>query len=201
MISGRDIVRLTVLALTLVLSPPVHAERDVASGDWSLPTLMGRLAETRSGTARFVERRVMQLVATPLQSSGVLRYTAPDRLEKQTLLPRPGRLTLAGDRVTIEREGESTQTIGLQDYPEVGALVAGLRATMAGDLATLELYYVVTLEGNAGDWSLRLRPKAERARKLVRDIRIAGQGGMLTRIDTEESDGDRSEMTIMPDGS
>ena len=189
------------LAACLALSPQARAERDVISGDWSLPALMARLAETRSGVARFEERRFLQLMSVPLQSSGVLSYTAPDRLEKQTLLPRPGRLSLVGDRVTIEREGERTQTIALGDYPEIGALVEGLRATMAGDLPTLERYYLVTLQGNAGDWSLRLQPKSERSRKLVREIRIAGHGGFLTRIDTEESDGDRTEMAITPEGS
>lgn len=199
MISGRNAIRLVALAACLALSPQARAERDVISGDWSLPALMARLAETRSGVARFEERRVLKMMSVPLHSSGVLSYTAPDRLEKQTLLPHPGRLSLVGDRVTIEREGERTQTISLGDYPEIGALVAGLRATMAGDLPTLERYYLVTLQGNAGDWSLRLQPKSERSRKLVSEILIAGRGGFLTRIDTEESDGDRSEMAITPE--
>lgn len=200
MIFGHDNLRLAVLAAVLLLAPPVRAERDVASGEWSLPALMAKLSETRSGNASFVERRFLQLVGTPLQSSGVLRYTAPDRLEKQTMLPRPARLTMVADRITIERENEATQTISLRDYPEISALVEGLRATMAGDLSTLERNYLLTLEGNAGDWSLRLQPKSERARRLVREIRIAGQGGLLVRIVTEESDGDRSEMAIAPEG-
>jgi outer membrane lipoprotein-sorting protein len=196
---GRDLRRFAACCFIAAASiSPACAERDVVSADWSLPALMARLAETRAGTASFTERRVLQLVSTPLLSSGTLSYIAPDRLEKRTLLPVTGRLVLAGDRVTIERQGEATQTISLQDYPEIGALVAGLRATMAGDLATLQRYYRVSLEGNAGAWSLRLQPLAERARKLVREIRIDGSGATLTRIDTEDADGDRTETTIVP---
>lgn len=198
MISGR---RLLAAALVLALAAsPVRAERDTASADWSIPALMARLAETRAGAATFVERRVLKMVAAPLQSSGVLRYTAPDRLEKQTLQPLPARLSLVGGRVTIEREGEATQTIGLADYPEIGALVEGLRATMAGDLPTLRRYYDVGLEGTAGAWMLTLRPRDARMQKLVREIRIAGSGGVLSRIDTIETDGDSTETIITPDG-
>lgn len=197
MISGRS---LAAVALFFALAAlPVRAERDAVSADWSLPMLMARLSETRAGSARFVERRVLQMVATPLLSSGVLRYTAPDRLEKQTLLPRPARLVLVGGRVTIERDGEATQTIGLSDYPEIGVLVEGVRATMAGDLSTLQRYYEVGLQGRADAWTLTLRPLAARMQTLVRDIRIAGSGGVLSRIDIFETDGDRTETIITPD--
>lgn len=202
MISGRRfaiaVVTRAVAAWALVASP-AWAERDAVSADWSLPTLMARLAETRGGTARFVEHRMLQMVATPLQSSGVLRYTAPDRLEKQTLLPRPTRLVLVGGRVTIEREGESTQTISLADYPEIAALVEGLRATMAGDFPTLQRYFEMGLEGNAGAWTLTLRPRQARMQTLVREMRVAGSGGVVSRVDTIETDGDRTETLITPD--
>ena len=82
--------------------------------------------------------------------------------------------------MTIERDGEATQTISLSDYPEIGALVEGLRATMAGDLSALRRYYDVGLEGNAGAWTLTLRPLDARMQKLVREIRIAGSGGLLS---------------------
>ncbi len=185
--------------MAVLLTSAARAEQDVVSDAWSMPALMARLAETKGGSAHFVERRVLQMVATPLQSSGVLRYAAPDRLEKQTLEPVPQRLLLVGGKVTIERAGETTQTISLSDYPEIAALVEGLRATMAGDLATLQRYYDVRLEGNAGAWALTLRPRDARMQKLVREIRIAGSGGLLARVDTVETDGDRTETVITPD--
>jgi hypothetical protein len=200
MISGRRFAGLASAAAVLaLLLTPARAERDTANAEWSLPMVMAFLAENRGGTARFAESRHLQMVATPLRSSGVLRYTAPDRLEKQTLQPRPARLALIGGRVTIEREGEASQTISLADYPEIGALVEGLRATLAGDFPALQRYYDVSLEGVAGAWTLTLRPRDARMQKLVREIRIAGSGGVLLRIDTIETDGDRTETIITPD--
>lgn len=198
MIFGRSLAG-AALALT-VCAAPAWAEPDTVNSNWTLPALMARLAQTQSETATFVERRTLQVVITPLQSSGTLRYIAPDRLEKQTLLPHFARLSVAAGLVTIEREGETTQTITLADYPEIGALVEGLRATMAGDLPALQRYYTVRLEGNAGAWSIILRPRDARMQKLVHEIKVTGNGGVLAQIDTIETDGDHSEMTITPAG-
>jgi hypothetical protein len=195
MISGLDR-RRVLLALLALGVAPARAEPDLT---WTVPELMARLRSVRSGSARFVEQRFLQIASVPLQSSGVLRYTAPDRLEKQTLAPQPGRLLIEGDRLTVERAGETTRSLSLRDVPEIGALVDGLRATMAGDLATLNRLYTLSLQGTASAWQLNLVPRDPRMRKLVAEIRIAGRFEALLRIDTLEADGDRTEMTIVAD--
>jgi hypothetical protein len=78
-------------------------------------------------------------------------------------------------------------------------LVAGIRATLAGNTATLTRYYTPTLTGSAADWSLRLEPQDARLRALLAVIRIRGEGSTIRSIETLERDGDRTEMTIMPD--
>jgi hypothetical protein len=190
------------LALVLVLAllpQATRAERDITAPSWGIPELMATLRQVRAGSARFVERRYLQVMTAPLQSSGILRYVAPDRLEKQTLLPQPGRLTIAGDQLTVERQGETTREVSLQDHPDIGALVAGVRATMAGDLATLTRLYTLSLQGNVTAWQLGLEPKDRHMRELVTAIVIKGSWNALSSVETTESDGDRSEMTIDPD--
>ncbi len=185
------------LAFALALWPAAgRAGRDIAAPRWGLAELMAGLSRVPSGTARFVERKYLQMTTAPLQSSGILRYVAPDRLEKQTLLPQPSRLTIAGDRLTVERPGEPARVISLQERPEIGALVAGVRATMAGDLTTLTRFYTTSLHGDAAGWQLDLSPREPHIRELVSIIRITGSGDALTGVETLESDGDRTEMTI-----
>ncbi len=188
------------LVLMLALSPqPARAERDITAPSWGIPELMASLRQVRAGSARFVERKYLQVMTAPLQSSGILRYVAPDRLEKQTLLPQPGRLLIAGDQLTVERQGETTHVVSLQDYPEIGALVAGVRATMAGDLATLDRLYTLSLQGNVTSWQLSLAPKDRHMRELVTSIRITGSWNTLAGVETQEGDGDHTEMTIDPE--
>ena len=166
---------------------------------FGVPALMAELASVRSGQAHFTERRTMALTPEPLQSQGFLRYWAPDRLEKQTLAPTPGDLLIEGDMVTVSQAGQPTRSISLRATPELAALVSGLRATMAGDLATLQRYYTLRLQGEAADWQLDLVPLDQRMKAVVAGIRISGSGATLRRVVTEEAGGDRSEMLITPD--
>jgi len=160
---------------------------------------MGAMQSVRIATARFVERKFVHLLNQPLQSSGTLTFVAPDRLQKQTLAPAPSRLTVVGDRFEVEQPDGKLRNLSLSEVPEIGALVASIRATLAGDGVTLSRYYTPTLTGSAADWSLLLEPRDPRLRDLLTMIRIRGEGSMIRGIETMERDGDRTEMTIVPD--
>jgi outer membrane lipoprotein-sorting protein len=171
--------------------PPARVE------DFGLPQLMARMQALHSASTRFVEQKFVHMLNQPLQSSGTLSFVAPDRLQKQTLAPAPASLTVEGDRLTVMQPDGKTRTLSLSDSPEIGALVASIRATLAGDTATLTRYYAPTLTGGADDWSLVLEPRDERLRKLLMMIRIKGEGSVIRSIETVEHDGDRTEMTII----
>jgi outer membrane lipoprotein-sorting protein len=159
---------------------------------------MADLRSVRSASGHFVERKFEHLLNQPLQTSGTLMFAAPDRLQEQTLAPTPSRLLVEGDHLTVEQGGK-IQVLSLSQVPELGALVAGIRATLAGDQGTLTRYYTATLTGSAANWSLLLEPKDARLRELLTMIRIVGEGNTIRGIETVERDGDRTEMTITPD--
>jgi hypothetical protein len=187
-------------AVALALFLLVGAGRPAAAADrgWGLPQLMQSLAQVTSSAAFFSERRELRMLSEPLMSSGTLNYVAPDQLEKRTLLPKPERLSIDGGKLTIERsETNENRTVALADFPEIGAFVESIRATLAGDLPALERYYTISLQGDASDWQITLEPKEKRLRELVKLIRIAGRGTSIRTIVSEQGDGDRSEMSIV----
>jgi hypothetical protein len=187
-------------AAALALFLLVGAGRPAAAADlgWGLPQLMQSLRQVTSSTAFFSERRELRMLSEPLMSSGTLSYVAPDKLQKRTLLPKPERLSIDGGKLTIERsETNENRTVALADFPEIGAFVESIRATLAGDLPALERYYAIGLQGDAGDWQITLEPKEKRLRELVKLIRIAGRGTSIRTIVSEQGDGDRSEMSIV----
>ena len=53
------------------------------------------------GEGKFVERKYLAMLTAPLDFSGTLVYTAPGRLEKNTLAPKPERLVLDQDKLTL----------------------------------------------------------------------------------------------------
>ena len=198
MISGPEPRRRAVLAALLgVAAGPALAEQDITAPRWDLAGLMEAMAKVRAGTARFTETRSLQLLSAPLVTSGVLRFAAPDRLEKQTLLPKLGLLAVTGDQLLVEQQGQPSRTISLRDAPEIAGLVAALRATLVGDRSTLERYFAVTLSGPRTGWQLELTPRDGRMAKLVASIRISGSFDRLQSVVTLEDGGDRSELTIM----
>jgi hypothetical protein len=67
------------------------------AADWDIDQLMRGLAQNRSGHARFVEKKSIAMLDRPVESSGDLLFTAPDRLEKHTFKPKPETMVVSGD--------------------------------------------------------------------------------------------------------
>jgi len=165
---------------------------------WGLPQLMAELAEVKSSSAHFVEHKYLHMLTEPIEDSGTLSYRAPDQLRKDTLTPQVEHLIVDRDALTIERQ-DKTQTLRLDQYPQVWAIIEAIRATLAGDREGLERYYVVRFSGDAKAWQMSLAPRDPKIERIVRSIRISGSGAHIQRVSTEEADGDRSEMSITED--
>lgn len=174
----------------LVLQPALSL-----AADWDIDRLMQALAVAKPGRATFVEKKYLSVVDGPVQSSGELVYTAPDRLEKRTLKPKPEIMLVEGGVLVIER-GRQKHTLQLQDYPELGVFIDSIRGTLAGDRKALERSYKLKLEGSAERWTLLLFPTDPRMATTIHLIRIAGRRANVRNIDVIQTDGDRSSMTI-----
>ncbi|GBG15783.1 acyltransferase [Novimethylophilus kurashikiensis] len=175
--------------LLMGVSASAHAD------EWSLDQLMRTLAQTKVGHASFVEKKSIAMLEKPVESSGELFYTAPDRLEKRTLKPRPESMVLDRGTLTVEQKGRK-HVLPLQNYPEVAAFIDSIRGTLAGDKSALERTYQLNLSGDQQAWTLLLTPIDAKMKKIVEKIRIAGIGNELRSIEIKQADGDSSLMTI-----
>ena len=187
----------TLVALGAILAAPAAGAEPQA---WGLPQLMTSLGRVKSASAQFVEHKTLHLLSAPLVSSGTLLYVAPDQVQKITVLPQRERMALSGDMLTLEGgPDDRSRSLPLSSYPQIGAFVEGIRATLAGDLPGLERFYAVTLRGDAAAWQLLLQPKDPALRKTVEWIRIAGSQDRITAVETQEGDGDHSTMSVAED--
>lgn len=176
-------------ALLLLSSAAAFGEQ----GD--LGALMQQMAQRRHGQVSFVEQHFLKLLKRPVESYGELTYDAPDRLEKRTIEPKPETLALDGDVLTIERGGR-TRTLDLKNYPTIVPFIESIRATLAGDLGSLERLFDVDYAGSMAGWRLTLTPRDLQVAKTVSRVRIEGAGDTLSRVEIVETDGDRSLMTL-----
>lgn len=181
----------------LTMAAAMFATALPARADWSLGHLMQTLAQNKSGRATFVEKKYLALLDKPVESSGELYYTAPDRLEKRTLLPKPEALVLDQGRLLVE-QGKRRYQLALADYPEVAAFVESIRGTLAGDRQSLERVYRIELQGNSERWQLTLLPREAKMSAVVSRIRIGGTHNDVQTIEIQQADGDRSVMSIAP---
>ncbi|WP_432260776.1 LolA-related protein [Cupriavidus sp. TMH.W2] len=196
----RCLLPMLLASATLALATPSGAAAPAGSAAFGVDQLMSTLAQRKSGRVLFTETKYLAILDKPVQSSGELRFTAPDHLEKRTLSPKPENLVLDGDMLTVERDGKR-YTMPLQNYPEIAAFIESIRGTLAGNRDTLERYYKLGLEGRASRWTLTLTPADSRMAAAVSQVRIDGRQDALDQVEIRQADGDRSVMKIRPAGS
>lgn len=162
-----------------------------------LDQVMGLLATRKHGRVEFVEQQFLHILSHPIESSGELRYEAPDRLEKRTLKPRAETLILSGGTLSVER-AHSRRVMDLNAYPQVLPFVESIRATLAGDRSALEKLFHVEFSGNVARWTLTLVPLDSNVKHSVTQVRIDGMRDQLLKVEIRQPDGDRSLMTLRP---
>lgn len=181
--------------LTLLL---VGAARpSFAAAAFDLAALMALLAQRKRGETRFSEERIVSTLDSPLRASGTLSFEAPDRFTRQTLEPRPERMSVQGNTLELQRGGR-TRRLALDAVPELAALVDAIRGTLGGDAAALQRHFRVQVGGSAAQWSLRLTPSDARLANQVREIQIVGQRSDVRSIELDLAGGDRSLMLVEP---
>jgi hypothetical protein len=180
---------------------PVGAARSETQGAITLDQLMAALRAVPHVEARYIERRTLHALRAPIETRGTLRFDAPDRLEKvadPTSRGASDRLTIKGNQLTMERGASGPPVVlMLNENPEIGVLVDSIRATLSGDGEALRRTFDITLAGTVAHWQFVLQPRDAAERKVIQWMRVTGYAERITAIDTQDGDGDQSEMTIV----
>jgi outer membrane lipoprotein-sorting protein len=193
-------VKLRALGVWISLSACAAAHGATAPGAAAgaadaLDEVMHSLALRRHGQVSFVEQQFLSMLKRPVESYGELIYDAPNHLEKRTIEPRPETLVVDGEVVTVQR-GRRSHVLDLKAYPQILPFIESIRATLAGDRASLEKLFRLQFTGSEMRWSLVLTPLEAQLAKTVAQIRIDGSRDELSRVEIRQSDGDRSLMTL-----
>ena len=148
----------------------------------------------------FVERRHSVLFRNPPESRGTLYFKPPALLEREVVSPRHEKIRIDGASVTLWTEGDDGKVIerkaSLTTIPQLASLVLTIRATLAGDLATLRKMYLIALQAPLPRWRLELTPIDEPVAGAVSAISMAGDRGDVQRIQFTETTGDRTELLL-----
>lgn len=169
-------------------APPIERLEDV----------LALFRKSTGWSARFVEEKHIALLKAPLTSQGMLYYLPTDRLARHVDKPKPSRLLLDGDRVTVADEGGS-RTLDLSRSPALAALVQSFVQVLRGDRQALDANYEVEFrapaaeaKGEAQRWSVVLKPRSDKLAKMVRSLEVSGVGERVEGLVVVEASGDRS---------
>ncbi|HEX9390275.1 MAG TPA: LolA-related protein [Usitatibacteraceae bacterium] len=187
--TARRAVLLVAAMLALFAVGPVHAEA------FDLASLMQLLAVAPEGEVPYTEKKYSSLLAAPIVSTGTLAYRRPDTVEKITLTPRKERFRISGQELTVARNGKEYR-IALSSQPLLDAFAASLRGVLAGDIAQLQAYYRISLEGGEQAWRLTMIPGDEEMTRHIERILVSGHAGRIAQIEVRESSGDRSVLQV-----
>ena len=164
----------------------------------SLDELMEQFSRTPMANARFIERKQLALLETPLTLEGTLSYRAPDYLKKEVNRPDHSLFEIRGDLLYIETSTEQ-RTLSLDSHPLIRAFAESYRATLSGNKIMLEQHFETELTGTIDEWSLRLLPKNSEVRSHIVTILLTGSENHILSAKTIEASGDTSVMKITPD--
>ncbi len=148
-----------------------------ASPAWAfdLPELMGLLAQQKSGEARFTEQRFVRGLEGPLDASGMLSFTAPDRLVRRTLSPRPETMAVEGNTLTLSRGGRTPHAGARQHARAARHGRSHARHARPATRRRLQRYFRSTRRrARPPSWTLDLAPIDARLAAQVRSLRLSG---------------------------
>lgn len=146
----------------------------------------------------FIERRISALSNRPLESGGTLSFEPSGNIEKFTTAPIRESVVLSGESITVRSANGAANTTRFDAQPELAAYTHGLRAILAGDVKSLRRFFEFKAAGTFNRWEIRLMPLDAGMRRAIGQILVSGEKGRLRVIETTESSGDVSELTLIP---
>lgn len=181
-----------VLSLTLALMGLA-----VNASAFDMSELMALMGQVEGSRVVFEETKQVSTLTAPIVRRGTLRYVRPDRLEMRVETPWFERMDIVGNSLTIETR-RGIRQLDLAAEPGPAAWVAGIRATLAGDRATLARHFAFQLSGQAARWTLTLLPLEPALSGVIERVVIDGAQAQLTRIEVDERMGDRTVLVVQP---
>jgi len=180
------------IALLGIVALAAWAPRAFAFDLEGLAALRARVTES---SARFHEIRHIGALTAPVERTGTLSYRRPDHLEMNVETPRPEKLVIDGGTLRVTT-ASGVRTLSLDGEPALLAWTESLRATLAGDIASLSRHFDTRLSGDEHAWSLALEPRDPVLRSQIASIVIGGAGEAIARVEMREQGGDDAVMEI-----
>lgn len=176
------------LALWLVL--PV-----VLADELELAAVIANVAVQPPARIAFEEQRHSSLLKQPLLLTGYLEYLSAGSLQKTIDTPFQESVLIDRKSIEVSRDGRSRR-LSLKANVMMQTMLGGIEALLAGDTASLEKHFVLSLQGEPGAWRLQLIPRAQRVAKQLQYLQVSGDAQRVHTILIQFDEQDWQQMNL-----
>ena len=181
----RDVLAIAALTATATVAAAAPAPGLAES-------LLAGMAKTPPASTPFVLVSYRGVLDRPLVVSGTLRWLGGDKMERDIDEPFRETATIADGNITVQRGNGEAQRMPLARAPQAGAMLAGFRALLGGDVSALQKDFTLSAEGGTAHWVITLTPRTDSIRRQLTSLVIDGRGHEPRCLTMTDANGDSS---------
>ncbi|MBS0381875.1 MAG: outer membrane lipoprotein carrier protein LolA [Proteobacteria bacterium] len=155
-------------------------------------SLLAKLAKTPPATTPFVQVSYRGVLDRPLIVSGTLKWLGGDRMQRDIDKPFSETAQIGDGELSVQRGNGKMHRMPLARAPQVGAMLAGFRALLGGDVTALEQDFTLAAEGGDAHWVITLTPRADPLQRQLKSIVIDGRAAEPRCLTVQDANGDSS---------
>ena len=171
------------MLLFLFLTTPVYA--------LELTELLQLFSQKKQSSADFNEKKHVSFLDEPIISSGYLKFTSPDKLEKHIIKPEKISHKINANKLEVINSDEN-HVISLDEHPEFTIILRATISLLAGDYAALKKDFKLNYKNTASNWALLLTPHDSYILGYVESIKMEGDNNKISKIIITEPNHDQS---------
>jgi outer membrane lipoprotein-sorting protein len=182
------------LAACLVLA----AGGALAAAPGLAESLLAGMAKTPPVATPFVQVSYRGVLDRPLVVSGTLRWLGGDRMERDIEKPFTETAKIGNGELSVQRGSGEVHRMPLSRAPQAGAMLAGFRALLGGDVSALEESFTLAADGGRAHWVITLTPRSSELKRQLKSIVIDGRNDEPRCLTVADANGDSSITLVGP---
>jgi outer membrane lipoprotein-sorting protein len=179
---------LSVVAIALALLSGAA----IAATPMLAESLLAKMAKTPPASTPFVQVSYRGVLDRPLIVSGTLRWLGGDRMERDIDKPFKETARIGDGEVSVQRGSGEVRRMPLSRAPQAGAMLAGFRALLGGDVSALQQDFALSADGGQAHWVITLTPRADALKRQLASIVIDGRDAEPRCLTVLDANGDSS---------
>ncbi len=186
-ICNRRILRDALIAFALIASCGAFAaEPGLAE------SLLAGIAKTPPVSTPFVQVSYRGVLDRPLVVSGTLQWLGGDRMQRDIDKPFKETAKIGEGELSVQRGSGDVHRMPLARAPQAGAMLAGFRALLGGDVSALQQDFTLSAQGGSAHWVITLAPRTTQLKRQLVSIAIDGRAHEPRCLTVTDANGDSS---------